>query len=67
MDINFGGEGIDLNDYLKKIETKLIKKALEKTNGNKNRASKLLSLNRTTLIEKMKKRSINRNYPSVEN
>ena len=67
LDINFGGEGIDLNDYLKKIETKLIKKALEKTNGNKNRASKLLSLNRTTLIEKMKKRSINRNYPSVEN
>jgi len=39
---------------------------LEKTNGNKNKASKLLSINRTTLIEKMKKRNIHRCYPKLE-
>ena len=65
--MNLNDDGIDLNDYLKRIETNLIKKALEKTNGNKNRASKLLNLNRTTLIEKMKKRCIYRNYPNIEN
>ena len=67
LEINFGDEGIDLNEYLRRLEMVLIKKALEKTNGNKNRASKLLNLNRTTLIEKMKKRNIDRNYPRIEN
>ena len=65
-DIKFGDDGFDLNNYLKNLETKLIKKALEKTNGNKNKASKLLSINRTTLIEKMKKRNIHRCYPKLE-
>lgn len=48
-------EGVDLKNYLFKIETSLIKQALEKTQGNKNKAAKLLGLNRTTLIEKLKK------------
>ena len=50
--------GIDLKSTLSQIEDSLILQALEKTNGNKNRASKLLSMNRTTLIEKMKKKAI---------
>ncbi|MBP5295700.1 MAG: hypothetical protein J6Y94_00005, partial [Bacteriovoracaceae bacterium] len=32
--------------------------ALERTQGNKNQASRLLQLNRTTLIEKMKKKGL---------
>lgn len=50
--------GIDLNSLLGQIEDSLIFQALEKTKGNKNQASKLLSLNRTTLIERMKKKGI---------
>jgi two-component system, NtrC family, response regulator PilR len=48
-------EGVDIKGHLLKIETSLIRQALVKTNGNKNQASKLLGLNRTTLIEKLKK------------
>jgi DNA-binding protein Fis len=32
--------------------------AMNRTRGNKNQASKLLALNRTTLIEKMKKKQL---------
>ncbi len=50
--------GIDINTLLGSMERDLILKALEKTGGVKNRAAKLLGLNRTTLIEKMKKMGI---------
>jgi len=48
--------GVDLKQLLSDIEDSLINQALEVTGGNKNQASKLLSMNRTTLIEKMKKK-----------
>lgn len=51
-------DGIDLKKILSEIEDSLILQALKLTEGNKNQASKLLSLNRTTLIEKMKKKAI---------
>lgn len=51
-------EGVDLKTILSKIEDSLIHQALLRTKGNKNKASKLLTLNRTTLIEKMKKKNI---------
>jgi two-component system response regulator PilR (NtrC family) len=50
--------GVDLKRILSDIEDSLILQALNKTHGNKNQASKLLSLNRTTLIEKLKKKSL---------
>ncbi|WP_273868639.1 sigma-54-dependent transcriptional regulator [Halobacteriovorax sp. GB3] len=56
--ISLPEQGIDLKKMLSEIEDSLITQALEKTSGNKNRASKLLSMNRTTLIEKMKKKGI---------
>jgi DNA-binding NtrC family response regulator len=40
------------------FESDLIKQALEHTHWNKNRAAGLLGLNRTTLLEKIKKRGI---------
>jgi DNA-binding NtrC family response regulator len=52
-------EGIDLKRAVSDIEDSLITQALERTDGNKNRASQLLHMNRTTLIEKMKKKGLN--------
>lgn len=51
-------EGTDLKNLLNQIEDNLIMQALERCNGNKYQASKLLQLNRTTLIEKMKKKNL---------
>jgi len=51
-------EGIDLKQALADIEDSLIVQALERTGGNKNQASKLLRVNRTTLIEKLKKKGM---------
>ncbi len=56
--LSFPEEGIDMRKTLSEIEDSLIHQALRKTKGNKNRASKLLCINRTTLIEKMKKKGI---------
>lgn len=50
--------GVDLKQILSDIEDSLIVQAMNRTRGNKNQASKLLSLNRTTLIEKMKKKNL---------
>ena len=51
-------DGVDLKRVLSDIEDSLIMQAISLTKGNKNQASKLLNLNRTTLIEKMKKKSL---------
>ncbi|OCC16191.1 transcriptional regulator, Fis family [Dissulfuribacter thermophilus] len=48
-------EGISLPQLVKDLEISMIKQALERTGGVKSKASKLLGLKRTTLIEKMKK------------
>ena len=50
--------GLDFNAVVGKFESELIEQALELTHWNKNRAAGLLGLNRTTLIEKIKKRGI---------
>jgi two-component system response regulator PilR (NtrC family) len=50
--------GVDLKQILSDIEDSLIRQAMNRTRGNKNQASKLLTLNRTTLIEKMKKKNL---------
>ncbi len=48
-------EGLSLSAAVEQFEKALILQALDRTNGVKNRAAKLLKMNRTTLIEKMKK------------
>ena len=53
-----GPEGLSFNSVVDQVETDLILQALEQTHWNKNRAAGLLGLNRTTLIEKIKKRGI---------
>ncbi len=49
-------EGIDLRKAVQAFEMGLIDQALERTGGNKNKASMLLGMNRTTLVEKLRKR-----------
>lgn len=56
--IELTSDGLDLKKTLSDIEDSLIAQALEITGGNKNQASKLLTMNRTTLIEKMKKKGL---------
>ncbi len=51
-------EGIDMPVAIEKIERKMIEKALQMSNGVKARAARLLGLNRTTLVEKMKRLEI---------
>lgn len=48
--------GVDFNALVDSYENKLIVTALSQTNGNKKAAAKLLGLNRTTLVEKIKKK-----------
>ncbi len=50
--------GLPFNEVVDRIETDLIRQALEHTQWNKNRAAQLLGLNRTTLLEKMKKKGL---------
>jgi DNA-binding NtrC family response regulator len=54
-EIVFPEEGLDFRALVGKLESELIARALEKSEGNKNKAAQLLKLNRTTLLEKMRK------------
>lgn len=56
--ISFSEDGIDFNDHISRIEKELLLKALKMSGGVKNRAAKLLNLNRTTLVEKLKRLNI---------
>ncbi len=60
--IELGQDGINLKETLDSLENRLIADALQRAGGVKNKAAKLLGLNRTTLIEKMKKKQID--FPS---
>ena len=49
---------IDFNALVDSFENNLIIRALEKTGGNKKAAARMLKLNRTTLVEKIKKKGL---------
>ena len=51
-------DGLSLTDAVDDLERDLIQQALERTAWNKNRAAQLLGMNRTTLLEKIKKRGL---------
>ncbi len=50
--------GIDLRAAVEEYENRLIVQALERTGRNKNRAAQLLGLNRTTLVEMLKRKGL---------
>jgi DNA-binding NtrC family response regulator len=47
--------GMDLDAFVANIERQLIERSLERSGGNKGQAAKLLSMKRTTLVEKIKR------------
>jgi DNA-binding NtrC family response regulator len=51
----FPDDGLDFESYIEAVELSLIRRSLERTQGNKRQAAKLLHLKRTTLIEKLKR------------
>jgi len=52
-------KGCDLKQQIVEVETLLIQQALDATFGNVSKASQLLGVRRTTLIEKIKKHPLN--------
>jgi sigma-54 specific flagellar transcriptional regulator A len=53
-------DGLDLRDHLAQIELRLIREALERSEGVVAHAAQLLGLRRTTLAEKLRKYGIDR-------
>ncbi len=51
-------QGLDINRLVEEIEKNLIEQALHRSGGVKSKAAELLGLKRTTLLEKMKKLSL---------
>ncbi|PJC71167.1 MAG: sigma-54-dependent Fis family transcriptional regulator, partial [Zetaproteobacteria bacterium CG_4_8_14_3_um_filter_59_5] len=52
-------EQVDFNAMVDEFENHLIVSALERFDWNKNKAAGFLTLNRTTLVEKIKKKGLN--------
>ena len=51
-------QGLDLDGVLERIENGFIEQALQRSRGNKTIAAELLKLNRTTLIERLRKKGM---------
>ena len=56
--IRFSEDGINLSREVEQYEKHLIMEALRKANGVTSRAAQLLQLNRTTLVEKLKRKGV---------
>ncbi|OGQ04116.1 MAG: Fis family transcriptional regulator [Deltaproteobacteria bacterium RIFCSPLOWO2_12_FULL_44_12] len=65
--VNIPDTGLSLRHALSAFENELILKALQKTGWNKNKAATLLKLNRTTLVEKIKKKGLEKVIAKHEN
>jgi DNA-binding NtrC family response regulator len=50
--------GLDLRAAVEAFENGLVLQALDRTGWNKNRAARLLGLNRTTLVEMLKRKGL---------
>jgi len=51
----FPADGVEMERLVSDFEHALIRRALERTRGNKRQAADLLHVKRTTLIEKLKR------------
>jgi len=58
--------GIDMKDYLARLEKSLIEQALEDTNSVVARAADRLHIRRTTLVEKMRKHGLGRGTEALQ-
>jgi DNA-binding NtrC family response regulator len=57
-DVEITDDGLDLNKVIGQFEKDLLQKAMQKSGKIKTRAAKLLNLNRTTFVEKLKRYKI---------
>jgi len=64
VSIQIPPDGLNLKDVVDRVEARLIAQALKLTSGNKNRAARLIGMNRTTMLEKMKKKGIEFDRPA---
>ncbi|MBK5295773.1 MAG: sigma-54-dependent Fis family transcriptional regulator [Vicinamibacteria bacterium] len=48
-------DGLDFDAFISRVEHEVIRRALERTGGNKAAAASVLNLKRTTLVEKLKR------------
>ena len=55
LDLVIPDDGLELDGLVSNFEHTLIRRALERTAGNKRQAADLLHIKRTTLIEKLKR------------
>jgi DNA-binding NtrC family response regulator len=53
--LDIPSDGLDFDGAVQAFERQLLAKALERTHGVKSKAAELLQMNRTTLVEKVKK------------
>jgi sigma-54 dependent transcriptional regulator, flagellar regulatory protein len=58
-DGTFPPGGLDLRSHMQRIESTLIREALDECNGIVANAARLLGMRRTTLVEKMRRREMN--------
>lgn len=66
-DMQLPEQGVNLTQFIEQLENSFIMQALNRTGNNKNQAARLLGLNRTTLVERIKKRRlVPLNSPSKE-
>ena len=65
IEVTIPKDGIVFEEAVEEYEKKLILQALSETNWVKTKAAKLLNINRTTLIEKMKKKHLHKYKPAV--
>jgi len=56
--LSLPNKGLDFNSAVDNFENTLIMQALQRTGWNRNKAASLLNLNRTTLVEKIKKKGL---------
>lgn len=63
-EIQIPESGVDFNALVDQFENQLLIQALERTNWNRNQAAQLLGLNRTTLVEKIKKKGFKAHSPA---
>jgi transcriptional regulator with PAS, ATPase and Fis domain len=57
-ELSFPDNGVDLDGVLERIENGFIEQALLRSRGNKTVAAELLKLNRTTFIERLRKKGM---------
>jgi transcriptional regulator with PAS, ATPase and Fis domain len=58
VEMSLPQDGVDLDGVLERIEDRFMEQALQRSRGNKTMAAEMLHLNRTTFIERLRKKGM---------